>query len=101
MKLSFNKRLYVDCSGVEPVVTTYPDLPIVAGNRVECSGVFEARNNESNKVEFVVSCMDQSMYFVAFDSITEINIAVIFIPNRSYIGTNPRTCHCSHSFGQQ
>ena len=101
MKLSFNKRLYVDCSGVEPVVTTYPDLPIVAGNRVECSCVFEARNNESNKVEFVVSCMDQSMYFVAFDSSTEINIAVIFIPNRSYIGTNPRTCHCSHSFGQQ
>lgn len=71
-----NRRIYVDCSGEAPVTTVYPDLPIVAGNRVECSCVFEARNNESGKVEFIVSCMDQSMYFIAEDSISEINIAV-------------------------
>ena len=70
------RRIYVDCSGETPVTTVYPELPIVAGNRVECSCVFEARNNESGKVEFIVSCMDQSMYFIAEDSITEINIAV-------------------------
>ena len=59
------------------VAEEYPDLPIVAGNRVECSCVFEARNNESGKVEFLVSCMDQSVYQIACDSINEVNIAVL------------------------
>lgn len=69
--------IYVDCSGETPVTEEYPDLPIVAGNRVECSCVFEARNNESGKVEFLVSCMDQSVYQIACDSINEVNIAVL------------------------
>ena len=33
------RRIYVDCSGETPVTTVYPELPIVAGNRVECSCV--------------------------------------------------------------
>ena len=66
----------MDCSGDEPVVTPYPDLPIVAGNGIECSCVLEARNNDSKQVEAVVSCMDQSLYHIAMESITEMTPSV-------------------------
>ena len=49
---------------------------MVAGNRVECSCIFEARNNESNCVEGLVCCMDQSMYYITPDSITEVSQGV-------------------------
>lgn len=66
----------MDCSPDHPIKTSYPDLPLVAGNRVECSCVFESNCNESNSVEALVSCMDQSLYYITCDSVNEINIAV-------------------------
>lgn len=66
----------MDCSPDHPIKTSYPDLPLVAGNRVECSCVFESNCNESNSVEALVSCMDQSLYYITRDSVNEINIAV-------------------------
>ena len=67
----------MDCSGDEPVVIPYPDLPVVAGNGIECSCVLEARNNESKHVEAVVSCMDQSLYHIAMEAITEVSPSVV------------------------
>ena len=65
---------------------SYPDLPIVAGNRIECSCVLEARNNESKQVEAVVSCMDQSLFHIAMDAITELTPSVV-----PFVSTNDKT----------
>ena len=78
----------MDCHSESPLAISYPDLPLVAGNRVECSCVFEARNNDSGKAECLVSCMDQSIYYVAEDSVSEIALAVA-VRSAFQLGTNP------------
>ena len=90
----------MDCHSESPLAISYPGLPLVAGNRVECSCVFEARNNDSGKAECLVSCMDQSIYYVAEDSVSEIALAVA-VRSAFQLGTNPGPDRSLRSFPQQ
>lgn len=66
----------MDCSGETPEKYEYPPLPVVAGNLVECSCVIEASHNDSGYPEFITVCLDQCLYYVTIQEVTEIQASV-------------------------